>query len=359
MALLDLEAELAGTLPGLSPLLARKYINRALETIYGERLWSFLLTDGVLVCPAQILVGTVAITQYSNTITFDAVASAALQDQITGAAAPGILQLQIRFTAAPPAAAQIYSIVDFDNTVPAAVVLTLDRSVQEATNALSTYTVYRCLVVPPIPDFLRWESLVDPANAITLAGQRLTMSSTWFDTRDPQRSSTGLAYWLGAWGGNRIDNPVTGTTVPNATVDQGTPIYELWPHPTSGQSFYCRFRRKGELLTQPTDTQPPGISDHLIIQRALYAHAYPFAAANAANFPSFINRNWLSLILAAKAEYRTELLDAKKNDQEQQLQSTDVWNRGHGLRSAVPFGRYDVPGYPIDSNFLQSHHIRF
>lgn len=361
MALLDLVGELTGMFQGLSPLLARTYVNRALADIYGERTWSFLVADGVLVCPGQLNTGTVAITQYSEQVTLDATASAAVQDQITGAAEPGILQLQIRFTSSPPppGASQIYSIVAVDNSTPTAVVLTLDRTVQESTDATATYTIYRCLVTPPIPDFLRFESLVDQANAITLVGQRLTATSAQFDRADPQRTASGLAYWLGAWGGNRVGNVLTGATVPNATVDAGTPIYELWPHPTSGQTWYCRFRRSGETLLRPSDVQPAMIPDSLIIQKALYAYVYPFAAANVANFPSFKNANWLSLTIAAKAEYTRQLLLAKKNDKEQALQTSDVWNRGHGLRSAVPFGRWDVPGYPIDANYLQSHLIRW
>ena len=357
MALLDLIAELSGRLPGYPPQLARTHINRALSSIYGERNWSFLVTDGVLVCPAQVISGTVNVTQYSADVTLDATASAAIASQLTVGAVPGILQLQFRIQGTPPAAGPIYSIIDFDDSVPAAVVLTLDRVVQEATNATASYAIYRCYVTPPIPDFKKWESLVDPANAITLTGQRLTATSSDFDRSDPQRTATGLSYWLGSFVGNRISNPSTGATVPNATVDQGTPIYEFWPQPTTGQTWYVKFRRKGDTLTAPGDEPPSQIEPNLIIQRVLYEHAYPFAAANVANFPSFKGANWPSLILGARAAYDKELLDAKRNDNEQALQ--DVWNRGHGLRTAMPFGRYDVPGYPIDANFMQSHLIRF
>lgn len=357
MALLDLIGELTGVLQGLPPQLARTYINRALEGIYDEREWSFLMTDGVIICPAQYATGTANVTQYLDTVTLDATASAAIANQLTVNAVPGILQLQFRVQATPPSAGAIYSIVAFDDSNPAAVILTLDRVMQQATDATASYAIYRCYVVPPITDFLRFESLVDQANAITLTKNRLTVSSSDFDRMDPQRANTGLAYWLGGWGGNRVSDPVTGATTPNATVEAGTPIYEFWPHPTSGQAWYVRFRRKGQLLTRPTDSQVSQISNNLIIQRALYMHAYPFAAANVANFPGFKGANWPSLIMGARANYTSELLEAKKNDNNQQLQ--DVWDRGHGLRSGTAFGRYDVPGYPIDANFLQSHLIRF
>jgi len=357
MAFLDLVSELTGTLPGLSPILAQTYINRALQKIYGERLWSFLVTDGVIVCPASVTAGTVAITQYVADVTLDATASAAILAQTVVGATPGILNLQIRFGGPSPAAGPVYSILAFDATNPAAIVLTLSQPVSEATDATAAYQIYRCYVIPPMDDFLRWESVVDPSNTITMTGQRLTRTSREFDLMDPQRSSQGLAYYLGAWGGNRVADPVTGLTSPNATVDAGTPIYELWPHPTTGQTFFCRIRRRGEALVQPTDTAPTVISDAMILQAALYAYAYPFAMANLANFPQFKNANWPVLIAAAKNEYRTELLDAKRADNETQLQ--DVWNLGHGLRTRTPFGRAGELGYPIDANFLQSHLIRF
>lgn len=357
MAFLDMTAELTGTLPGLSPILAQTYVNRALQKIYGERLWSFLLTDGVINCPAQVTAGSISITQYIADVTLDATASAAILAQTLVGATPGILQLQIRFGGPSPTAGPVYSILAFDATNPAAIILTLDHPVQESTNAATSYQIYRCYVIPPIDDFMRWETIVDPANAITMTRQRLTRSSAEFDVMDPQRSSQGLAYNLGSWGGNRTVDPITGLTAPNATVDAGAPIYEFWPHPTTGQNFFCRMRRRGEALVQPQDTQPVLISDALIIQCVLYAYAYPFAMANLANFPQFKNANWLALIMTARQEYSKELLDAKRNDNDTQLQ--DIWNRGHGLRTAIPFGRYAEGPYPIDAAFLQSHLVRF
>jgi len=356
MAFIDMVSELTGTLPGLSPILAQKYINRALEQVYGERLWSFLLTDGVLVCPLAVTSGSVSITQYSTGVTLDATASAALLPQTVTGAIPGIQNLQIRF-GTPPPSGSVYSIVAADVTIPTAIILTLDRLVLEPTNAAASYSCYRCLVTPPIDDFMKWESLVDPTNAITIAGGNLSRTSGEFDMRDPQRSSSGIAYYLGSWGGNRVCDPVKGETVPNATWDAGTPIYELWPHPTSGQTFYCRFRRRGEALVDPQDTPPPVISEAMILYRAFYGHAYPFAAANVANFPTLKHANWFNLIAVAKQEYRKELLDAKRQDDETQL--GNVWNRGHGLRSIRPFGRYNDTGFPIDANFMQSHLVRF
>ena len=88
-------------------------------------------------------------------------------------------------------------------------------------------------------------------------------------------------------------------------------------------------------------------------------YAYPFVAANVANFPTFRGVDTSMLITLARKQYGEELLDAKRNDNESALQ--DVWNTGHGLRDGGRFGSFkgDDQSYPIDSNFLQSHLIRF
>jgi len=349
MAFLDLRAELVGHLPGLSPFLAEKYINRAYREILDARNWSFLVADAQVICPPQITAGAVAITQYDADVVLDATASAALLAQTVDGSVPGILQLQIRFSATAPGAGQVYSIVAFDAaTDPTAIELTLDKPVVEATNATSGYQCYRAYVIPPITDFKAWIDFVDMPNAITLWRQGTTRTSAEFDRMDPQRASQGLAYYLGSYVGNRISDPVTGATVPNATVDQGTPIYELWPHPTSGQTFYTRFRRKGEELLNPTDE--PLVESGLIVQRALGWHAYQWAMANIAHFPTLKGANWPQLINAARSYYREELQDAKRNDDETQLQT--VFSRGHGLRDR---GRDWL--MPIDAAFLQSHYV--
>lgn len=354
MAFRDLVAELVGVLPGLSPLLAQKYVNRAWEQIRDERLWNFLITDGVVICPVQITDGAVAITQFNASVTLNAAASAAIAPQIAGGAVPGITNLQIRFGTTSPGAGQIYNIIAFNAAVPTAVVLTLDRVVVEPTAAASLYQLYRAYVTPPVADFLMWESLADFANAfaLTKTNGRLGYTSAYFDARDPQRQAQGLAYFLGHYLGART---VGSAVSPNPNVPAGSSIFELWPHATSGQTFYARFRRRGTAFSAQVDVQPTAISNALIIKRALYEHAYPFAKANAAQFPTFRGVSWDTLILTARADYQKYLRDTKRQDDEQ---APNVWNRGHGLR----VGAADYKGmnaYPIDANFLQSHLIRF
>jgi hypothetical protein len=354
VAFLDLVSELSGVLPSLSPQLAEKYVNRAWSEIRGARLWSFLVTDGVVVCPAQVTDGAVSYTQYDTTATFDADASAALLAQTVVGATPGLTNLQLRFnpTSTSPATSQVYSILTADATNPAAIVVTVDRIIVEATSADAGYQCYRAYVTPPIPDFLSWLSVVDMTNGYKL---RMDVTSAQIDGRDPQRQSQGQAYWIANMIGNVAD-PVTGATSPNPNVDAGTQVYELWPHPTSGQTFYTRFRRQGADFVNPTDTQPLIISDALIVQRALGWHAYQWAMANVGHYPQFKGVNWVQAINSARSYYKDELLDSKRADDEMALQT--VWNRGHGLRTGYG-GFKGMTDYPIDAAFLQSHLVRF
>ena len=356
MPFLELTSELSGMLPGLPPILAETYINRAWEKIRTERLWSFNVADGMVVCPTQVTTGTASITQYSDSVTLDAAGSAALLPQTLVGAVPGLTNMAIRFGAASPAIGQVYSIEAVDDTNPAALVLTLSRVVVEATNATSGLQCYRPYITPPVTDFLKWESLTDMVNAFSLTGDRLNKTSRYFDQRDPQRAAQGFAYFLGNYMGAYIPNVITGVVNSNPNVNPGSNIYELWPHPTSGQTFYARFRRSGQNFVNPGDAQPAIIPDDLIMQRALGWHAYPFAMANASSFPTFKGVNFQALILAAQASYRDTLEDTKRQDEEAAPQQ--VWNRGHGLRG----GRGDFKGMSdliADANWLQSHLVRF
>lgn len=340
MSFIDLASQLSAKIPGLSPVLADTYINYAWRDVRDLRLWSFLQDDCAIYCPAQVTTGAVSITQFSADVTLDATASAAflaisLPSPLTGTA------LQIRFGGSGGVAqvGQVYSITAVDSTVPAAVVLTLDRLVMESTNATAGYQVYRCYIRPTVTDFLKWVSIDDMTNGYTL---RRDYSSSYFDVRDPQRQAQGLAYYIGGFKGNP-------GTQPGAQ-------YELWPHPTSGQVFYCRYQRSGEDFTANSEQQAPIIPDQLIIERALGYYAYPWAQANAGHFPALKQLNWPSLVNDSKRAFAEMLITAKKQDDEQQL--SRVWNRGHGLITRYS-GARGMWGYPIDTNFMQSHLINF
>lgn len=356
---LDLYAQIAGQLPGLGPFLSQTFVNQAWVDIGNKRLWNFLQQDVAIVCPAQITSGSVSFTQFDNPgeVTCDATASAALLTQATpGATQPGLTNMQIRFSTSSPSTGQVYSIVAADVTDPAAIVLTLDRMIVEPTDAESSYQVYRCYFVPPLAtgSFRKWVSVVDMVNGWQL---KLDYSSAYFDARDPQRQAQGQAYYIGSYEPNYIADAATGATAPNVNENAGTPNFELWPHPTGGQTLYARARTKASKFVRPTDEIPNNIiEDQLILEWAKERYAYPHCKANVAHFPAFKGANWESLVDTARRTAAELLNDAKRNDDEQGLSS--VWNRGHGLRNRLMGGK-GMQQFPIDSNFLQSHLVRF
>ncbi len=344
MAFADLGAELTGLLPGLPAFLAQTYIKRAWRKIRDRRNWSFKSQDAVVICPAQVTTGTFAITQFSSTVVSDVAAGTALTATVPFAQ-PGLTKMQIRFMGLAQTG-QIYSITAFQLNTPGAgqLTLTLDRVVQEATNALSPYLSYRCYITPPDTNFSRWDSLNDMINAIGISGDRLSYSSVYFDLRDPQRQALGQAYYCGLY-------KAAGTVPLQATQAATAPVYELWPHPTMGQTFYTRYLSTGVDFTLPTDQQPAIIPDQLIVHAALTFDAYPWAKANAAHFPALKGVNFAQLISETAQFYQSELIDAMRQDDELALQR--VYNRGHGLKPDRPVGFYG----PIDSNYIQAHAV--
>lgn len=354
MAFLDLTSELVGVLPGLSPILADTFINRGWRKVRDARRWNFLVNDSQINCPALISSGSFTITQFSQSVTADATASAALTPYVNAVSAqPDLTALQIRFMGLGQTS-QVYNILGVDATTPTALVLALDRPVQESTNAASQYMVYRVYIVPPISDFLRWESLDDMVNGIRITGPRLTFTSTYFDQRDPQRQALGLSYYCGFYRGDQTIPLATSApfATPSPSGEDGSPIYELWPGSTQGQNFYARFRRQGQDFSEATDTQPSIVPDALIVQAALVFHAYPWAQANQGHFPGLKGINWVTFLADQRLVYFNMLQDAKRQDDEQGLQS--VFNRGHGLKG-WRWGRGAPP--IIDANWMQSHPV--
>ena len=326
MAYADLAAELAGALPGLSPILAATFVRRAWREIRDEKNWAFKTGQAALVCPAAITTGTVARTQYSATLTCSAAATAALTPFVAGT--PLLTAMQIRFAQGP-----LYRIVA---AAGSPLILTVDRPVIEATNALATYSVYRAYVAPPVADFARWDSLVDSANNITIAKDRLHKTSVWFDLRDPQRTDGTVASYLGSL----LASPA------------GLPLYELWPHPMGGQTFLATFRRTGVGFLAPADVQPDYIPDSLIMARAYGWHGYPWAQANKGRFPPLQKTDFVALIAATRQQYALDLKTIVLQDDDLALET--VYNQGHwgstrrGGRAESPIG---------DAKYWQNHPI--
>jgi hypothetical protein len=107
-------------------------------------------------------------------------------------------------------------------------------------------------------------------------------------------------------------------------------------------SLVCQYEKKHVDL-QPMDYIPAQCPASLILYRA-FEHAYRWALQNSARIPELRGVDWRFALAEVKQKYATELVDAKRNDNEIMLTI---------LRPGT-LGIYDFWG-PIDSNFWQSH----
>lgn len=328
MAYADLAAELAGTIPGLSPILAATYIRRAWRDIRNRKNWAFKTAQATLSLPAAITAGTAAIVQGSTSVTFSATALTALTSYLTGALT--LTSLQVRFNNGP-----LYRILALNPVYPPLVV-TLDRPVTEATNAVSPYSVYRAYITPPVPDFSRWDSFEDLAGN-RIIGRRLSYSSVDFDRRDSQRTSFGIPSLLGAFMADAA----------------GLPLYELWPHANTAQTWTVTFRRTGVDFTLPGDTQPILIPDSLIMSRALGWYGYVWAQANRSRVPDLAKVDFTALLQAERQSFEAELQTITVQDEDLALSrvyNRGRWGGGRDRRDTGPVG---------DASYWQSHPINW
>lgn len=335
---LDYASEMTGQIPGLSHQFARKFVNRALQEMKRDRLWSWNIGEGILITPqALTAAGTVAVTQWSANVTFDATARAAIA-ALSGH--PPFTSYQFRLPGAP-----IYNILSYNSGTGVA---TLDRLFGGPTASGQAYQCYQCYYGPPsvdgvtqTTDFLRYLSINNNIQGYSIAGKRLYMTREELNRRDPLRGAQGLPYYAAAYRptpGSLSGSPPTFATGPTL----GQMLYELWPHPTYGQTLLCQYEKQHVDL-QLNDYVPVQAPLSLI-QYRMFEHAYRWAMANSARIPELKGVNWMALILESQAKYTKELVTAKKNDNEIMMTV---------LRPGTA-GLYDFWG-PIDSNFFQSH----
>lgn len=301
----DFYGELTLTIPKLSPILAKRFVNRARRDIYESREWSFLTAFGYLVVPDQVGLGTFTVTQHSATATADVTATTAL----TGLSNPIITSRQIRFAGGP-----IYDIAGFSGST-----LTLNRPYSDATTVGIGYQCYQCYYGPPHTlaannpnetDFLKYQSVLD-----TVQPQALDLSKDrrWLDLRDPQR--------------REIGPPSTRLCafVPETADQLALPRYEAHPHPTANRYLLCKYRKRGTTdLTADADILPIGITDNCLLSRAMW-YAYRWAMANAGRYSELRLQStvWPILRKEALGEYTAELNKCRMLDYETMKSRTD------------------------------------
>lgn len=330
----DQAAELTLQIPGLSNLLARKFINRAFEEIKRERLWSWNIGEGILITPQLVQgAGTASTTQFSFNVQFDSVAQTALAPLVL--ANPPLTTRQFRVGAGP-----VYNLVGYNAGTGVGV---LDRIYTEDTAGNISYQIYKVYYGPPSVDgitpnvdFLRYLSINNPIQGYTIAGRRLYMTREELNRRDPLRGAQGNPYYAVPY----RPTPNTGSQTSSPTL--GIMQYELWPGPTFQQALVCQYEKQ-HVEMQPKDYFPNQCSVPLIQYRA-FEYAYRWAAGNVGRVPTLQGIDWRFLLAEVQKKYKEDLVMAKKNDNEIML---SIIRPGSA-------GLYDFWG-PIDSNFFQSH----
>lgn len=338
----DYWTELTGTIPRLSPDLAQTFINRAWSDIRDYRLWSWLVAVGYITTPTAITAGTCTTTLGSQSVVFDAGASAALQAVVLanpplantqlGIGRQFRLSSQISGTPGP-----LYTIQAWDGVNTA----TLDRVYAENSGVSQPYTVYKQYYQPPAlistgtPDFLRYISVTNTPVGYTIRGKKLYYSQQQLDGIDPQRGATGDAYIIASY----EDNPYT--TSGDLAGDDAWPVHEWYPGPVYQRVYKCIFQRRMMTLSD-TQNLPNTLPSSVLMARASW-HGAKWAQTQVSVFSELAQTNWVAAMAAYQAEFKETLLQCIKQDDEIFVQ-----------KAFLQGSQFD---FPLGGAFLQGHDV--
>jgi len=334
--------EVKQSFPNLSPFLAKRFVQRAVQDIYDSRQWSFLQAEGVLFTPAAYSqTSGMQFSQYSNQVACDANTITNLSGPSIGMFPP-ITKRQISFNDRT----QIYNIMSLDPNFTLNGIIFLDRPVLEpAVGAFACpFTIFRCYYGPPsagtlgaeTTDFLRYNSIYNPVLANFLVN--VQSPRQLLDRKDPQRVDMGIPYYLYTYKG----------------ASDGTPQFELWPHPMAENILLCSYQRLGTIPTANSGVLPIIIGDDLVIAKAK-CYACLWADANKSHYDDLKGVNWLLQYQQYKREYSNfssfspgGLERTQIQDEEAFPQSIIIDNRSYGIDA---IGTDEQSGfYSIDPN---------
>lgn len=333
---LDLASEMTLQIPGLPRLLAVKQVNQAIEKLQKEYLWSWNIGEGVLIIPDSVASGTVAVTKYSASVTFDATAIAALNASPTSIIP--IAKRQFRLSGGP-----VYNILSYNSITGVTV---LDRIYTEDTSASAAYLVYRVYYEPPSTDgvtantdFLRYLSILNTAQGYSITGRRLYMTQQELNARDPLRAAYGQPYFMSSY------KPTPNNPASANAANQGFMQYEMWPHCVTNQAMKGIYERQHVDLVASAYV-PSQMNLELLKYRQLEL-GYRWALQNAGRIPELKGVDWRFALAEVERAYKYALVGAKRNDKEIML---TLITPGNPINNFLG---------PIDSNFMQSHDTPF
>lgn len=211
--------------------------------------------------------------------------------------------------------------------------ITLARVFNEQSSVSNSALLYRIYYSPLTTDFQRLDHLMDPITGYEFGYEQHSIDE--LDRVDPQRASVREPYQL-------FFHHYDSTT--------GLPVWELWPGPTVERAYVVTYWRLGTPFVNDDDALPPQITEELLLTRARLL-AYEWGEVNDSDFRR--RQSFASAKNYIRSRYSTEgtpgrplgLLDeAIRRDNEITI----------GGRTKP---RRPGPGWPVDSNFAQSHAI--
>lgn len=209
--------------------------------------------------------------------------------------------------------------------------LTLDRLFREATNATATAIVRR-MYYSPEADVARLDCIYDPFVGYELMWDIGTAEE--LNRIDPTRSATGLPYRL-------YFREYDATTQ--------LPVYEMWPTPQTYRAYTVQYWARGDEFEDDDDSLPPQIPEELLMIRARLL-AYEWAMTNEPDSRKITAL--AKMIQQMENRYSTYGQPGRMLGLLQQAKRKD-----HSIyrKSFIRRPRSARLGYPIDSNFMQSH----
>jgi hypothetical protein len=263
MAFLDMKAELAQAIPGMSRIYAGTLINRAWRVVRDATLWSFQLQIGSFSTPGLVHAGTVTtpILPTPSIIIGDATATAAWAAMTF----PLITSYQFRV-----GDYSIYNIIGYDTVTYAPfTALTLDRPyvdpVKNGVYSGQAYQIFQAYYPAPSKTFKRWLSVQDMVNGYGLGIWTNRRDVNW---ADPMRQIGTTPVVISGMGNDA--RPLSATL--------GWPMFEMWPAPTSVVSYMTYYVDRGADLTSNQDALPEPITEDVVLTKARW-YAYEWAEA--------------------------------------------------------------------------------
>lgn len=318
MSLATMVAELRGSVPNYSSMLARTHLRESWTEIRNMRGWSFQLGNLAFATPGAVNQGAVTTVLGSDQVIGNAAATTAW---LTAGNPFSLLSMrQFRV-----GASTIYNIIAYDDgqtpydssagtgsiNYPFAT-LTLNRPYLDLTvGAGCGYTIYQCYYPVPVRDFEAWEGVCDVTNCINLNCSGSYSELQRVNRCDMQRQifsnpGTLLPY--------QVDDRIGSSTL-------GWMMYELYPQPQAQYVYQAGFSRLGADLNLPGDTLPFPITEDVVKTKAR-VKAYEWAEANKSpSNPRGAGADYRFLLGAAQASAQSQIHEIRMSDRDR----VDMW----------------------------------